>query len=58
MLRKKINSSFGNSPMSPALEEAETGMLTVRSSKAGDMGEFPKEEFIGMLRKEIETKAL
>ena len=37
---------------------ATSDMLTVRSSKAGDMGEFPKTEFIAMLQKEIAEKAL
>ncbi len=39
-------------------KEATSDMLTVRSSKAGDMGEFPKTEFIAMLQKEIAEKAL
>ena len=39
-------------------KEATSDMLTVRSSKAGDMGEFPKAEFIAMLQKEIAEKAL
>ena len=39
-------------------KEAATGVLSVRSAKAGDMGEFPKEEFIGMLQQEIANKAL
>ena len=39
-------------------KEAISDMLTVRSSKAGDMGEFPKAEFIAMLQKEIVEKAL
>ena len=39
-------------------KEASGGMLSVRSSKAGDMGEFDKEEFIGMLQQEIANKTL
>ena len=39
-------------------KEATSDMLTVRSSKAGDMGEFPKAEFIAMLQREIAEKAL
>ena len=39
-------------------KEASTEVLTVRSSKAGDMGEFPKAEFIAMLQKEIAEKTL
>jgi threonyl-tRNA synthetase len=39
-------------------KEASGGMLSVRSSKAGDMGEFAKDEFIGMLQQEIAKKTL
>ena len=39
-------------------KEAATGVLSVRSAKAGDMGEFPKAEFIGMLQQEIANKTL
>ena len=39
-------------------KEAGGGMLSVRSAKAGDMGEFPKADFIAMLQKEIAEKSL
>ena len=39
-------------------KEASGGLLSVRSSKAGDMGEFAKDEFIGMLQQEIAKKSL
>ncbi len=39
-------------------KESSTDVLTVRSSKAGDMGEIPKAEFIAMLKREIAEKAL
>ena len=38
-------------------KEAESGMLPVRSSKAGELGEMSAEELIVKLREEIETKA-
>ncbi len=37
-------------------KEEKTGVLTVRSAKAGDMGEIPKAEFIAMLQKEVADK--
>jgi threonyl-tRNA synthetase len=39
-------------------KEVQTGMLPVRSSKEGELGEMSVEEFIRKLRKEIEGKAL
>lgn len=38
--------------------EAEAGTLSVRSSKAGDLGEMNADEFIAKLVEEIETKAI
>lgn len=38
--------------------EAETGTLSVRSSKVGDLGEMNADEFIAKLVEEIETKAI
>ena len=38
--------------------EAEAGTLTVRSSKAGELGEMSKEEFADKLLEEIKTKAM
>lgn len=38
--------------------EAEAGTLTVRSSKAGELGEMSKEEFTEKLLEEIKTKAM
>ena len=38
--------------------EAEAGTLTVRSSKAGELGEMSAEEFTEKLLKEIKTKAM
>ena len=38
--------------------EAEAGTLSVRSSKAGDLGEMNADEFIAKLIEEIETKAI
>lgn len=38
--------------------EAEAGTLTVRSSKAGELGEMSAEEFTGKLLEEIKTKAM
>lgn len=38
--------------------EAEAGTLTVRSSKAGELGEMSAEEFTGNLLEEIKTKAM
>ena len=38
--------------------EAEAGTLSVRSSKAGDLGEMNADEFIAKLVHEIETKAI
>ena len=38
--------------------EAEAGTLTVRSSKAGELGEMPAEDFTQKLLEEIKTKAM
>ncbi|MBR2778954.1 MAG: threonine--tRNA ligase [Firmicutes bacterium] len=38
--------------------EAESDVLSVRSSKEGDLGQIPAEELIAKLQKEIETMAL
>ena len=38
--------------------EAEAGTLTVRSSKAGELGEMSAEEFTEKLLEEIKTKAM
>ncbi|MBQ1524665.1 MAG: threonine--tRNA ligase, partial [Firmicutes bacterium] len=39
-------------------KEIETGVFAPRSSKTGDMAPIAKDDFIAMLLKEIETKAL
>lgn len=39
-------------------KEAEAGTLTVRSSKAGELGEMQADELMNKLLKEIETKAV
>lgn len=38
-------------------KEIETGSLSVRSSKEGDLGQIPTEEFIAKLVEEVKTKA-
>ena len=38
--------------------EAEAGTLTVRSSKVGELGEMPVEDFTAKLLEEIKTKAM
>jgi threonyl-tRNA synthetase len=38
-------------------KEVETGILSVRSSKEGDLGQIPVDEFIAKLVEEIKTKA-
>ena len=39
-------------------KEKETGLLPVRSSKEGEIGEFSVSDLICKLRKEIDNKAL
>ena len=39
-------------------KEVESGVLPVRSSKRGELPAMSKDEFIAMIKKEIETKAL
>ena len=38
-------------------KEAEEGTLTVRSSKVGEIGAMPVDEFVAKLVEEVETKA-
>ena len=37
-------------------KELESGLLSVRSSKEGDLGQIPTDELIEMLKEEIKTK--